>query len=43
MVNGNTPSKPSHFTLGIRPQYPLNRKELGPKGWSRHFGEENNL
>jgi hypothetical protein len=19
-------------TLGIRPQYPLNRKELGPKG-----------
>jgi hypothetical protein len=42
-VNGNIAAKPSHFTLGIRPQYPLNRKELGPKGWSGHFGEENNL
>jgi len=39
-VNGNTASKPSHFTLGIRPQYLLNRKELRPKGWFGHFGEE---
>jgi hypothetical protein len=30
-------------TLGKEPQYPLNRKRIGPQNWSQKFGKEKNF